>query len=69
MELSRCDADQLERMFLKFFDDRAAAARFAAEVEPGRWAPATVQERLLKAPDPEAAIAAFRTPELLRAAA
>jgi len=69
MELSRCDADQLERMFLKFFDDRDAAARFAAEVESGRWAPAAVQERLLKAADPEAAIAAFRTPELVRAAA
>jgi len=69
MELARCDADQLERMFLKFFDDRDAAARFAAEVESGRWAPAAVQERLLKAPDPEAAIAAFRTPELVRAAA
>jgi chaperone BCS1 len=69
MELGRCDADQLERMFLKFFDDSDAAARFAAEVESGRWAPAAVQERLLKAPDPEAAIAAFRTPELVRAAA
>jgi chaperone BCS1 len=69
MELGRCDAYQLERMFRKFFADGKAAARFAAEVEPDRWSPATVQERLLKAADPEAAIAAFRRPELVQAAA
>jgi chaperone BCS1 len=69
MALGLCDADQLERMFLKFFDDREAARRFAEAVEPARWSPAAVQEKLLKAPTPEEALAAFRTPELVRAAA
>jgi chaperone BCS1 len=69
MELSLCDAHQLERMFLKFFDDAGAAKRFAGEVEAGRWAPATVQERLLKAADAEEAIALFRAPQLVRNAA
>ncbi len=59
LELTRCDRDQLARMCRKFFDDDAAAARFAAEVEPDRWSPAQVQERLLKAADVEEAIAAF----------
>lgn len=49
LELGLCDRSQLERMFLKFFDDTAAAARFADSVAPDRWSPATVQERLLKA--------------------
>jgi len=39
LELGLCDASQLERMFLKFFDDAAAAARFAREVAPDRWSP------------------------------
>ncbi|HEX4883252.1 MAG TPA: AAA family ATPase [Casimicrobiaceae bacterium] len=69
MALGLCDADQLERMFLKFFDDREAARRFAEAVEPGRWSPAAVQEKLLKAPTPEDALAAFRLPEIVRAAA
>jgi chaperone BCS1 len=69
MALGLCDADQLERMFLKFFDDREAASRFAEAVEPGRWSPAAVQEKLLKAQSPEEALAAFRPPELVRAAA
>jgi chaperone BCS1 len=60
MELSLCDRDQLERMFLKFFDDRSAAARFAAAVPAGQWSPAAVQERLLKAPTADAAIELFR---------
>ncbi|MBK7592274.1 MAG: hypothetical protein IPI27_13655 [Betaproteobacteria bacterium] len=60
MELSLCDRDQLERMFLKFFDDPATAARFADTVPAGRWSPAAVQERLLKAPAADAAIELFR---------
>jgi chaperone BCS1 len=48
MELTNCDAHQLERMFLKFHPDAEAARRFAATVPPGRWSPAQVQERLLK---------------------
>ena len=60
LELGLCDASQLERMFLKFFDDPAAAARFAREVAPDRWSPAQVQERLLKAESVEEAIALFR---------
>jgi hypothetical protein len=47
-------------MFLKFFDDASAAARFASEVAPGRWSPAQVQERLLKAQSVEEAISLFR---------
>ena len=49
LELGPCDRSQLERMFLKFIDDPAAAARFADTVAPDRWSPAQVQERLLKA--------------------
>ena len=60
MELGLCDASQLERMFLKFFDDASAAARFANEVAPGRWSPAQVQERLLKAESVDEAISLFR---------
>lgn len=60
MELSLCDRDQLQRMFLKFFDDPVAAARFADTVPAGRWSPAAVQERLLKAPAADAAIELFR---------
>ena len=69
MALGPCDADQLERMFLKFFDDREAARRFAQEVEAERWSPASVQERLLKARDAEEAMALFRPPQLVRSAA
>ena len=60
LELGPCDRDQLERMFLKFFDDGAAAARFAEAVPAGMWSPAAVQERLLKAPTVDAAIELFR---------
>jgi chaperone BCS1 len=49
MELGLCDRDQLERMFLKFFDDAEAAKLFADTLEPGQWSPAQVQEKLLKA--------------------
>ena len=59
LELTRCDRDQLARMCRKFFDDEAAAARFAGAVEPDRWSPAQVQERLLKAGSVDDAIAAF----------
>jgi chaperone BCS1 len=59
MELGPCDRDQLERMFRKFFDDNRAAAQFADTIPAGRWSPAAVQERLLKAPDVDAAIALF----------
>lgn len=72
MELGLCDRDQLARMFRKFFDDEAAAARFADAVAPDRWSPAQVQERLLKAGSAEEAIALFAEPappiELRRAA-
>ncbi|MCW5592558.1 MAG: AAA family ATPase [Burkholderiales bacterium] len=61
LELGPCDRDQLERMFLKFVDDPAAAARFADSVEPGRWSPAQVQERLLKAATAEEATALFQS--------
>ena len=62
MELGLCDSSQLERMFLKFFDDASAAARFANAVASGRWSPAQVQERLLKASTVEEAIALFPAP-------
>ncbi|MBK9246042.1 MAG: AAA family ATPase [Burkholderiales bacterium] len=64
MELGLCDSDQLQRMYLKFFDDAAAAARFADSLAAGRWSPAQVQERLLKATSPEEAIALFAEPPL-----
>jgi chaperone BCS1 len=60
MELGLCDRDQLERMFLKFFADPGAARRFADAVEPDRWSPAQVQERLLEAAVADAAIGVFR---------
>ncbi len=69
MELGPCDSDQLERMFLKFFDDADAAKRFAAAVPGDTWSPAAVQERLLKAADVEEAIELFQRPALVRAAA
>jgi chaperone BCS1 len=59
MELSNCDRHQLREMFLKFFNDPAAADAFAAALEPGVWSPAAVQERLLKAPDAASAPALF----------
>jgi chaperone BCS1 len=73
MELGPCDRDQLARMFRKFFDDEAAAARFADAVAADRWSPAQVQERLLKAASPDEAIGLFAEPpgqtvELKRAA-
>jgi chaperone BCS1 len=72
MELGPCDRDQLERMFLKFIDDPAAARRFADAVGPGLWSPAQVQERLLKASTEEEAVALFQASEdkvaVLRAA-
>jgi chaperone BCS1 len=74
MELGLCDRSQLERMFRKFFDDEAAAARFAEVVAADRRSPAQVQERLLKAASTEEAIALFsgqpsaETVELRRAA-
>jgi chaperone BCS1 len=68
MELGLCDRDQLARMFRKFFDDEAAAARFAEAVAPDRWSPAQVQERLLKAGSTDEAIALFTEPPLRRAA-
>jgi chaperone BCS1 len=66
LELGLCDRDQLERMFLKFFDDRAAAAIFADAIETDRWSPAQVQERLLKAGLAEAAIELFGRAEPLK---
>ena len=69
MELGPCDSDQLERMFLKFFDDADAAKRFAAAVPGDTWSPAAVQERLLKAADVDEAIELFQRPALVRVAA
>ena len=43
LELGLCDKSQLERMFLKFFDDADAAKRFAAAVPGDTWSPAAVQ--------------------------
>jgi len=60
LELGLCDRHQLERMFLKFFDDEAAAVRFADAVEAHRWSPAQVQERLLKVTVADEAIDLFR---------
>jgi hypothetical protein len=74
MALGLCDRDQLARMFRKFFDDEAAAARFAEALAPDRWSPAQVQERLLKAATADEAEALFAEPapaeavELRRAA-
>ncbi len=59
LELSLCDRHQLYWMFRKFFDDEVAASRFADALPPGRYAPATLQEKLLKARDASAALAAF----------
>jgi mitochondrial chaperone BCS1 len=59
LELSLCDRGQLERMFRKFFDDAAAAARFADTVPADRWSPAQVQERLLKSTCVDDALAQF----------
>jgi len=59
LELGLCDKSQLERMFLKFFDDPAAAARFADAVPADRWSPAQVQERLLKAANVDEALRLF----------
>ena len=61
MELTHCDAHQLEQMFRKFHDDAAAAQRFAAEQPAGRWSPAQVQERLLKSHTVDEALAQFGT--------
>jgi len=62
LELGPCDRSQLERMFLKFIDDPAAASRFADTVAPDRWSPAQVQERLLKAASLDEALALFAEP-------
>ena len=59
MELGPCDRDQLERMAMKFVDDPKEATRFADSLAPGRWSPAQVQERLLKAADVDEALALF----------
>lgn len=59
LELGPCDRDQLVRMARKFVDDDAQATRFAEAVAPGRWSPAQVQERLLKAADVDEAIGLF----------
>jgi chaperone BCS1 len=69
MELSRCDRHQLREMFLKFFDDPAAADVFASALEPGLWSPAEVQERLLKADDPRSALEHFQPRPAAAAAA
>jgi hypothetical protein len=47
-------------MFGKFFADADAAERFADAVPADRFSPAQVQERLLKAANPDDAIALFR---------
>lgn len=60
LELSRCDRHQLREMFLKFFDDAPAADAFASALEPGRWSPAEVQERLLKVDDARDALKHFQ---------
>jgi chaperone BCS1 len=59
LELGLCDRSQLERMFRKFFDDEAAAVRFAEAVPADCLSPAQVQERLLKATSAKEAIALF----------
>jgi chaperone BCS1 len=59
LELGLCDRSQLERMFAKFFDDPASAARFADTVPADRWSPAQVQERLLKAATVDEALELF----------
>ncbi|MBK8742842.1 MAG: AAA family ATPase [Betaproteobacteria bacterium] len=69
LELGLCDRDQMERMFLKFFDDAAAAARFSGAVAPDQWSPAQVQERLLKAGSVDDAIQLFSRTESAEATA
>lgn len=59
LELGRCDRHQLYGMFCKFFADDSAAKRFADGLPEATFAPATVQERLLKARDVGEALAAF----------
>lgn len=59
LELGLCDRHQLYWMFRKFFNDEASATRFADSLPEGHYAPATLQERLLKASDVGAALAAF----------
>jgi chaperone BCS1 len=59
LELDLCDRHQLYWMFRKFFDDEAAATRFADGLPEHHYAPATLQERLLKAHDIGEALAAF----------
>ncbi|MBK6744426.1 MAG: AAA family ATPase [Hydrogenophilales bacterium] len=58
-ELGLCDRHQLYWMFRKFFDDEAAATRFADALPENHYSPATLQERLLKAHDVGEALAAF----------
>jgi chaperone BCS1 len=70
LALNNCDGHQLEQMFLKFFDDVDVAKRFAESVEPDCHAPATVQEKLLKAQSVAEALALFTAdplPKLLAA--
>jgi chaperone BCS1 len=59
LELDLCDRHQLYWMFRKFFDDEQAATRFADALPEGHYAPATLQERLLKAHDIGEAMVAF----------
>jgi mitochondrial chaperone BCS1 len=59
LELGLCDRHQLYWMFRKFFDDEVAATRFADSLPENHFAPATLQERLLKARDLGEALAAF----------
>ena len=53
------EQDQPERWFSGVGGGVAEAARFADAVAPGRWSPAQVQERLLKAADVDEAIGLF----------
>ena len=62
MELGPCDHHQLAGMFRKFHDDPVLAAAFAAALPEGALAPATVQERLLRARTPAEAFACFELP-------
>ena len=59
MELSNCDGFQLRHMFMKFFPDEKRAGEFAATVPAGKYSPASVQERLLKAKNVAEALLLF----------
>lgn len=58
-ELGHCDADQLKRLFLKFFKDEVAAEQFAQRYSGEQLSAATVQARLMTLDSPATALVKF----------